>query len=360
MSKRGDWKLMLYSINFLRFVAALGVVVFHASYSRFNVGQAGVDVFFVISGIVISYATPADESARAFFAKRLTRILPLYWIATIAYVGFRWAAWGLLPNTHTLVTSMLLLPDFSAQHWMPLYFPAWTLIFEFFFYGVFGLLLAFRQPRIVIIIMMAAIAAVPAAPGSIFAGTFSPTMCVEFVFGLIICERLKARLVVPRYVGAFCLCIAAIILAANFHLHSGRVLEWGIPAALLIVGSLGFEGTHWMQSRAAVLAGNASYSIYLFHETVIECLANLGSQFHLAPYKHRSLLEIFFLASISVAVGILIHLMIEKPLLIWLRSVIRRRWQSVSADQQGAVLGARSPEKSATFEYDAITRNARR
>lgn len=311
---------MLYSINFLRFVAALGVVVFHASFSKFNIGQAGVDIFFVISGVVISYATPADERATKFFFKRFKRIMPMYWIATLAYVGFRWAAWGLLPQTHTLITSMLLIPVPSDQHWMPLYFPAWTLIFEMFFYGVFGLLLALHKSRAILIFAMLAFSATPPlAP--LFAGTLNPATCLEFVFGILICDGIRRAITISRPQGIALVSIGVSLLAMNFYLTNPRPVAWGLPSAMIVAGMLSFEGSAWLKHPAIVLAGSASYSIYLFHETTIELAAEIAKRLHFLSGDVRPPLAVVTLSLAALIAGTASHLLIEKPLLGWLRGL---------------------------------------
>jgi exopolysaccharide production protein ExoZ len=78
------------SIQYLRALAALSVVLFHeaenSGYS-FPVGQAGVDLFFVISGFIICVVTESKEADPSrFFWRRLARIVPLYWCATFLTV----------------------------------------------------------------------------------------------------------------------------------------------------------------------------------------------------------------------------------------------------------------------------------
>jgi exopolysaccharide production protein ExoZ len=67
------------SIEALRFFAALAVIAFHLPILGF--GEFGVDVFFIISGFVISLST--ETETKYFFQKRLVRILPTYYFFTI-------------------------------------------------------------------------------------------------------------------------------------------------------------------------------------------------------------------------------------------------------------------------------------
>jgi exopolysaccharide production protein ExoZ len=83
-----------YAIQCLRAVAALMVVLNH-SVEVMNVhshlqwafvyGNYGVDVFFVISGFIMLFSTPETMTAMGFLARRLIRIIPLYWTMTILF-----------------------------------------------------------------------------------------------------------------------------------------------------------------------------------------------------------------------------------------------------------------------------------
>ncbi|KAA5609783.1 acyltransferase [Rhodovastum atsumiense] len=71
------------SIQMLRAIAAILVVLVHVNpfgYS-FVAGHIGVDIFFVISCFIIG-TTGINQSRINFFAKRLIRIVPLYWAVT--------------------------------------------------------------------------------------------------------------------------------------------------------------------------------------------------------------------------------------------------------------------------------------
>ena len=134
---------MLFSIQFLRFVAAFGVVLHHSTdgfHGHVNVFAAGVDVFFVLSGFVISYSTKPGETVYEFAAKRFIRVLPMYWLATAAYIGFKYLFWRDLPDQESFIRSIFLIPVLGVN-WVPIYFLGWTLVYECAFYGLFGLLM---------------------------------------------------------------------------------------------------------------------------------------------------------------------------------------------------------------------------
>ena len=91
----------LYNLDYLRGLAASGIMLFHymsKTFGEFNadsfmgrVGLYGVSVFYVLSGLTLFYVyhdkmKPDIADIKDFFIKRLFRIMPLLWLATIASV----------------------------------------------------------------------------------------------------------------------------------------------------------------------------------------------------------------------------------------------------------------------------------
>jgi exopolysaccharide production protein ExoZ len=146
------------SIQFLRGVAALGVLGFHAA-SRaggsFGVGAAGVDIFFVISGfimwVVTSRRTPKPGQ---FLARRAERIVPLYWLVTLATATAAILAPSafpaMRPTASHVVQSLFFIPHRDPTGLIaPLIVPGWTLNYEIFFYLLFaGSLMAPARLRV--------------------------------------------------------------------------------------------------------------------------------------------------------------------------------------------------------------------
>ena len=117
-------------LQYLRAVAALMVVFHHArwlfpadcilntaAWSEF--GSRGVDIFFVISGFVMAYSTRSFDPAGSrpaqaadFLVKRLIRVVPLYWVATL------WTARRIIWHGNVdldLVKDFLFLPRFHEH-----------------------------------------------------------------------------------------------------------------------------------------------------------------------------------------------------------------------------------------------------
>src|SRR5262245_32108194 len=81
----------LLSIQILRGLAALGVVLAHI-FPGAAIGAAGVDLFFVISGFIMVYASDRlfgrRDAPRIFFLRRLARVVPLYWAVTAVLIAY--------------------------------------------------------------------------------------------------------------------------------------------------------------------------------------------------------------------------------------------------------------------------------
>lgn len=147
----------LPALDALRAVAILMVVIHHASYrlsqseldpvAQFvaSIGWAGVDLFFAISGYLItSILTKSAGSLRAFFVKRVFRIVPLYWVAISTYGLF--ATLLAYEDISGLWMAALFLTGwvvpFAGSHNVP-YLITWSLSVEeaaYLFFGVMTLL----------------------------------------------------------------------------------------------------------------------------------------------------------------------------------------------------------------------------
>lgn len=149
----------IYGLDAVRFLAALGVGIFHLSW-RYPplaglppVGWIGVQIFFVLSGFVIAGSTEG-ATATSFLRKRFLRLYPTAWLCTalgvvvILALGRPGDAIGIYDafGTREVVSSVLLVGNtFIASAY-------WTLPIELAFYGlVFLLLLAGRSVNLEIL-----------------------------------------------------------------------------------------------------------------------------------------------------------------------------------------------------------------
>src|ERR1700683_54314 len=139
---------MILNVQYLRAIAALFVVYFHARITlRYSLGSdspgsvfggVGVDIFFVISGFIMWQIGAAKLlPAAEFLKKRLTRIVPMYWIVTFCMFPMPaisgTIAEGNVIDFKQLIASLLFVP-WPSQTFAPVYPPGWTLNYEMFFY----------------------------------------------------------------------------------------------------------------------------------------------------------------------------------------------------------------------------------
>lgn len=319
------------NIQCARAFAALAVVAYHMGVLPF--GQAGVDVFFVISGFIMSQVAPRE--GRAFLRKRLIRIVPLYWLTTLGvYAIATWRPQWLNSTTARfdyLVKSLLFVPYVKENgHWGPLNLNGWTLEYEMLFYVVVALaLLLVHAGRATVFAasLLALFCMYVAAYGtrSALVDHLGQPFVLEFGLGVLAHRVLAAgtagRVASRTWIGLVAASVAAIALLqclggtpAGFV----RVAGWGVPACVLIVAlvALDLNGRSVTNALGSAL-GAASYSIYLLHPYVIGIATRIAG-------GHADLgtpLGVVTATAILIAVcgtGYACHVMIEKPILAML------------------------------------------
>src|SRR5262249_27989563 len=134
---------------------ALGVVYFHTTSDAgldlpVNVGGHGVDVFFAISGFIIAYI--GARAPDRFLLRRLIRIVPFYWAATLVVFGAAALSPQILRSTRAdvvqLLCSLFFIPrETSYAGMFPTLVLGWSLNYEMYFYVVFALALAVAPRR---------------------------------------------------------------------------------------------------------------------------------------------------------------------------------------------------------------------
>lgn len=298
----------LAGIQALRAIAAIAVVIRHALTETGDfgwvaqMGGAGVDVFFVISGFVMAY-TSDGTSARAFLARRIVRIVPIYWLCTLALVAV--AASGLAYQSQDIAPARVLASLFFIEP-NPVLFVGWSLNYEMFFYLVFAATLAVGLGRwsavVVPLLMVASVAS--GLPG------VSRPIVLEFAFGVLLCAAyrrgLSGRFALPALLLSAAIfavtSMAAAQSPAGLLSESVRWLWWGAPAVLIVYASL------WWKPKWTLL-GDASYAIYLAQVFVMTLLGK-ALLYPATPVWLAVALAIVF----SLVLGVLLHLTVEKPL----------------------------------------------
>lgn len=316
----------LLSIQYLRAVAALMVVAFHAGQwvlMPVAVTAAGVDVFFIISGFVMWITTWNHAvSPVEFLRRRAIRVAPLYWLATLGLALGIAALPGVFPNVTLdavhILKSLLFIPHVNPRgDPFPLLAVGWTLNYEAVFYLAFSAALtAAPQNRLGVLI---AILVPLACLGTLYIPLyhlFANPMLLQFLVGVAVARLwIQRALPGPRAGLAFAALGMAALIATHWMGaqpdHFIRPFLWGAPAALLVLGLVAAEPILpvWPALRRL---GDASYSLYLVHTPVMALLNGILSPSHPVLF--------FGLAvAVSIAAGLLCHAAIERPLLARLR-----------------------------------------
>jgi len=106
-------------IDGLRAVAVIPVIFFHAGFAPFSGGFVGVDVFFVISGYLITTIILTEKgegrfSLRTFYERRARRILPALFFVVLACIPFAWL-WLMPRDLKNFSESLIAVATFSSN-----------------------------------------------------------------------------------------------------------------------------------------------------------------------------------------------------------------------------------------------------
>jgi exopolysaccharide production protein ExoZ len=314
----------LLSVQYLRALAALAVTLYHAMQwedGGFDIGRAGVDVFFVISGVIMWRITAgATPRPGDFLLRRATRVAPLYWLATLGVgaVAVIWPAF--LPEVHPqwrhLVLSLAFIPHLDPRGLpFPLLPPGWTLGYEAGFYLLFAAALwlpkRWRAPAVTAGLGAVVVAGFMLADPVYILG--ANPMLFEFVAGLWLGVALERGVLPGRAWGLGWQFVAVFLFLALFvgglDDELWRPLIWGAPAALLVGGALCVEAQgRIFRSRSLLALGDASYALYLLHLPATAIVA------HTLGPRHPWLFLPCAVAA-STAAGLAAHRWVEKPLI---------------------------------------------
>src|SRR5262249_27428686 len=192
-----------------------------------------------ISGFIIVYVSAGTFGTPGavvdFIRRRIIRIVPLYWLTTLAFLF-------LLPHSEggaDIVQSLLFLPSPNGR--LPILPPGWTLNYEMFFYAIFAtvLWLPYRKAIGLLCSVLFAIVVITSLLGvnHTLPRGFNPIIS-EFCLGALIGMAHLGGVRFSRRV-AMALTIAAIgiLVAAGFlinWLSPLRPLAWGVPTAAIV------------------------------------------------------------------------------------------------------------------------------
>ncbi len=329
-------------IDGLRAIAVLSVIFFHANIPFFKGGFVGVDIFFVISGYLITSLILSEMQANCFsiayfYERRIRRILPALYFVMLACIPFAWF-WMQPSEMVDFANSLLTVPIFSSNFlfWrdqMGYSVPAaqikpllhtWSLAVEeqyYLFFPVFFLLafrIRFRWSLIFLVFLISLFLAQWTSSHKPIAGfLLLPTRVWEFLAGTfiayyflksknhpqpkIICEILSL-------LGIFLILFSIFNFSNTLPFPSfislvpvfGTILIVSFATKSTLVGSI-------LSSRMLSSLGLISYSAYLWHQPIFAFARNRALTHDPSPNL------LFVLSALTICLAFLSFHFIENP-----------------------------------------------
>lgn len=320
------------SINAWRAIMALNVVFFH-TFGVVHEALGGiprgleltaelrVQIFLVLSGFSLEWALirKPKSDVTDFTVRRLIRILPPYWLATllISFLfirnGVTVTAWG------NFWPSMLLIPHYSLHSpgfIYPLLVPGWTLFYEFFFYVVFGTAMAlggrYRLQLACGILVSMVIAGLIWHPQQAVLKIYTNWMMLEFVVGMVAARMVKRWGLPPAF------CSLGIVIAASLLIAGWVSPMWSLIAVTAgCFGILATEGWKIWTWKPLSWLGSATYSIYIWHGLFIGTIFKRVGSFINHRFNVSPLSLTFIVATLAVLCTLVVYVLLDKPFFKW-------------------------------------------
>lgn len=321
----------LASIQYLRGVAAMMVVLFHADFQLEKMGadfglvalSAGVDVFFVISGFImwVSTSRSPERTAGQFIRDRIIRIVPLYWAVTLFMAAAAFLVPAAMPSIRfdlpLILASLFFVawPNAAAGGQFPLVIAGWTLNLEMFFYVLFTLAMLLtrnRTSRFVLLVGMIVLAfgiaaLLPGLPEQL--RFYGDNVILEFAFGLGLgWVWLNAPPKTSALWWIVCLAGFVLLFPGSQFSEMPRALTFGVPALMMVSGAIfapafRFPPLHFL--------GDSSYSLYLTHAIVLSVVAQVVRR--LLPEHIQAIVFVPLAIAACVMAGWIAYRFFERP-----------------------------------------------
>ncbi|MGB8391658.1 acyltransferase family protein [Mycobacterium sp.] len=361
----------------LRIVAALWVVLFHfrpmlgdaapgfrdALAPVLDCGAQGVDLFFILSGFVLTWnyleRMGRSWSARAtlhFLWLRLARVWPVYLVTL--HLAALWVIFTLhvghvpSPDASQLTAISYVRQILLVQLWFQPYFdgsswdgPAWSISAEWLAYLLFGLLILviFRvkqATRARSLVWLAIGASLPPVALLLASGQFYtpwswlPRIVTQFAAGALACaavRRLRPTGRTRRVAGYLSVLVTAAVVGILYLLDAhplsgvqdigGVVDVLFVPLVItLAIGAGSLPGL--LSTRLMVFGGQISFCLYMVHELVHTAWGWAVEEFELPlgdfPWKWN----VVGLLAVAVGAATLLYHLVEEPARRWMRRMV--------------------------------------
>jgi peptidoglycan/LPS O-acetylase OafA/YrhL len=291
-------------IDGLRAIAVVPVILFHAGFETFNGGFVGVDIFFVISGylitsIIISDMNEGSFSLRNFYERRAKRILPTLFFVMAVSIPFAWLL--LMPDdmkdfSQSLVATSIFSSNmlfwlesgyFDTAADLKPFLHTWSLAVEEQYYILFPLwlMLTWRLGERFIVIMLTGLAilslslshwAIYNMPSAAF--YLLPTRAWEIFLGAIVAFYLSKKngVIIGRFASDAISTTGLILIILAIFTYDEKTPFPGLFALVptigvsLIILFVRKDTVVYQVLRNPIVAGIGliSYSAYLWHQPI--------------------------------------------------------------------------------------------
>ena len=360
----------LESLTGLRWWAAFGVFLYHMAnlaplpiVEVLDLGNYGVMFFFVLSGFVLTWSARPGTTVATFYWRRFARIYPAHFVALLLAIPVFYSLtpdpeqWWVKP----LDVGVLLLSVLLIQGWWlnPIILfsgnpAAWTLTVEAFFYALHPYL----SKALVVLRSRGALAAALTLIAASFAWRvleltvpaindlpvpIPVTRLAEFAIGMCIAHAMRGgwRFAVRPWIIAVAGAALVVVIAVDSvtswlgpvrDVVRATQTEWILVFCTVLIAAVATRdlvgARSWLRQRWIVRLGEASYTFYLVHATVIYfVLSFVGKQ--QGGWGNLVWYAPLFMAALALAFAV--HLGVEKPM-----ERRMRRWWDARAERTSA------------------------
>lgn len=344
------------SLTGLRFVLSIWIAVFHlgdmydpqgfGAWAIMRAGAARVDVFFVLSGFVLTHIYWARSKAsfqyRNFLRARFARLYPLHLLALGLLCGLVVAAHVVRQGAQTrhftltgLIANLALLQAWAIPGANVWNFPAWTISAEFFGYLIFPLLLipAVRlrsRPWVFVCLSLGVVLTIDLLFRQFLGRTLTrTTVDLGILRGAsVMWVGVAARVLFERLHLTSLQALVVIVFGAAIALGGAMMaLPTAVVAlggAMLVIGLAARDITRQANAYATgldhpamVKLGGWSYAIFILHVPIFMAMENvakiLGTNLPINP------VTVLIMVSVLIGLAAVAHIWVEEPARKWLR-----------------------------------------
>ncbi len=343
----------LYTLQALRGIAAVLVVLFHATQigrtpdgivafkGFFSFGFCGVHIFFVLSGFLISYIHRSDigcpASLMSYLKKRIIRVYPMHFIVLVMIsVGYFLMNDGNTSYFNNILANLVLL-KMPPEYINPV---TWTLSFEILFYLLFSLLIlnvwfggSFFFVWIFGIVSVSVFhVKLALIPGFHYVfHKYSVLFFIGMISAFFAVNLKKSKGIYNVFCVSFSFLSVVLFLLTVVFYFRHNIVNWdnwyiqtgfGVSSGMFLICAFHDRWNDFFEKSFLKELGDASYSIYLLHFFLLKYIIVECGKF----FSIDDVLSVNILFCISVVfvvfIGYLSHKCIEKPLLRKMRELL--------------------------------------